>query len=94
VKVVKTEHRSGRSLHLVGRLLRETESTASGEGLNIVFKTQRRRDRDTIITLAANHAGEILAFEGDSLIGLVVWDDRTNARKLPVFMRRLLGVSP
>jgi len=90
VKVVKTE----RCLHLIGTVKGETESLASGQNLNIVFKAKTRQEREAIIRLLTRGNGEILAFEGDSLIGLVVWDDHTQARKLPVFMRRLLGVVP
>jgi len=86
--------RTGRSLHLIGSVKKETEAIASGENLNIVFKTELKREREAIIRLLARGNGEILAFEGDNLIGLVIWDDHTRARKLPDFMRRLLKVTP
>lgn len=88
VKVVKTE----RWLHLIGTIRQETEALAS-ENPQIVFKTRQKQEREAIIRLLARE-GQILAFEKDALIGVVVWDDRTNARKLPDFMRKLLGVSP
>jgi len=90
VKVLRT----GRCLHLIGTVKKETESIASGENLNIVFKTEQRREREAIIRLVARHNGEIMAFESDNLLGLIVWDDSAHARKLPDFMRRLLGVTP
>lgn len=90
VKVLRT----GRCLHLIGTVKKETEAIASPETSNIVFKTEMKREREAMIKLLANRRGEILAFESDNLIGLVIWDDNTNARKLPDFMRRLMGVYP
>jgi len=94
VKVVRTKGEDRDTVHLIGTVKAETEAVASQVSANLVFKTKTRQEREAIIRLLARSNGEILAFEGDSLIGVVVWDERTSARKLPVFMRRLLGISP
>jgi len=93
VKVLRTRSGERSSLHLIGSVKAEVFNVAPCDNMNVVFKTERKKEREAIIRLLAR-GGEILAFEGDNLIGFVVWDDSTRARKLPNFMRRLLGVSP
>jgi len=90
VKVVRT----GDCLFLLGRVVRETESVASGEFSNLVFKSEHRDSRDAILKLVATHNGKIAAFEDKAVLGFVIMDRQTGARKLPVFMRKLLGVVP
>lgn len=88
VRVVKT----GRTLYLIGKVKRENESVAS-ENPAIVYRLRRHQLRETVINLTISGRGEILAFENSEMLGFVVWDQSTNARKLPVFMRNLLGLS-
>jgi len=88
VKVVK----AGDNLFLLGRIVRETEAVASGENSNLVFKTENRSSREAILKLIGTHNGQIAAFEKNAILGFVIFDHHTGARKLPVFMRKLLGV--
>lgn len=96
VKVVRTSDGDRNTVHLIGTVKTQTEAVASAENLNIVFKTKTRQEREAIIRLIARpyEGGEILAFESGNLLGFVIWDTHTNARKLPVFIRRLLGATP
>jgi len=91
VKVVRTTSMGRPVLTLVGTVTKESESIAS-ESSNLVLITKNQRL--AIVRLVSNHKGEILAFEGGELLGTVVWDNNTNARKLPFFMRGLLGMEP
>jgi len=93
VKVVRTRGRDRDTVHLIGHLKTEAFWEERWPGF-VVVSGKVRRDRDAIIRLLGTGTNEVMAFEGDSLIGFVAWDDHTNARKLPDFMRRLLGVSP
>lgn len=88
VKVVKT----GDCLFLIGTVAKETEAVASGKYSNLVFKTQSRSSHEAILKLTATHNGQIAAFEKNAVLGFVIMDSSTGARKLPVFMRKLLGV--
>lgn len=87
-KVVKT----GDALFLLGRVVRETEAIASGAYSNLVFKTERKGSREAILKLIATHNGQIVAFENGAVLGFVIMDSSTGARKLPNFMRKLLAV--
>jgi hypothetical protein len=89
VKVVKT----GRTLYLIGKVKKTDESVAS-ENPSIVYRIRRHELRDAVINLTISGRGEILAFEQGQMLGFVAWDEATKAKKLPVFMRRLLGVEP